>query len=605
MAVPIDLSLCPLYKSAAQLLMSRPARFLFRALSSLKPLASFGSADKAILIGLTWMILTLNSNALGNSTAACQSTIAANASSRATEAQIRDIIESGQLSVLRWPDFSDYKAHLKSFYESSGYSLAWIRKNQATTQAQAIIDVLRQADNKGLNSDDYDASRWDARLLRLSDPTAAAQFDAALTVCAMRYISDLRIGRVNPRHFSFGINVERKKYDLAQFVRSRLANGYDIQAALAEVEPPFPGYKRTQAALLRYLKLSQEDDGEKLPEITKNITPGKEYAGIPRLTRLLRLLGDLPSSANIRPGRIYQEPLVDGIKSFQGRHGLPSDGVLGTKTVQQLNTSLRDRVEQLRLTLERWRWVPSGFPQPPIIVNIPEFRLRAFDKDGRVVLGTNVVVGKAYRHETPVFEDEMQYVVFRPYWNVPLGIRRSEIVPAIQRDRDYVQKNNYEVTTPSGAVVTSGTINDEVLQQLRGGKLAVRQKPGPSNALGLVKLIFPNAHNVYLHSTPSQQLFSQSRRDFSHGCIRVEKAAELAAWALAANSEDWSLERVLAAMQGTQDNVQVNLQRSIPVLILYATSVVEEDGAVHFFDDIYGYDAELEKALAQGYPYPQ
>jgi murein L,D-transpeptidase YcbB/YkuD len=198
----------------------------------------------------------------------------------------------------------------------------------------------------------------------------------------------------------------------------------------------------------------------------------------------------------------------------------------------------------------------------------------------------------------------MQYVVFRPYWNVPRGIQRSEIVPAIRRDRDYVPKNSYEVITPSGNVVTSGTISDEVLRQLSAGNLAVRQKPGPSNALGLVKLIFPNAHNVYLHSTPSQQLFSQSRRDFSHGCIRVEKAAELAAWALAANKEHWTLEKVLDAMKGTEDNVQVNLARPIPVLILYATAIVNENGVAHFFDDIYGYDAELEKVLAKGYPYP-
>jgi murein L,D-transpeptidase YcbB/YkuD len=467
-----------------------------------------------------------------------------------------------------------------------------------------MIEVLKQADSKGLNSDDYDASRWAPRLQQLSDPTAAAQFDAALTVCVMRYISDLRIGRVNPRHFRFGISVERKKYDLAQFVRIRLADGDNIQDALDEVEPPFPGYKRTQAALQRYLKLSQEDDGEKLPDVTKSITPGQEYVGIPRLTRLLRLLGDLPSSAETKPGNLYQEPLTQAVKSFQQRHGLPPDGVLGAQTVKQLNIPLRDRVEQLRLTLERWRWVPNEFPQPPIVVNIPEFRLRAFDRDGKVVLSSNVVVGKAYRHETPVFTDEMEYVVFRPYWNVPPGIQRSEIVPALRRDPDYLAKNNYEVIKPGGSVLASDMINDEILQQLRAGTLAVRQKPGSKNALGLVKLIFPNAHNVYLHSTPSQQLFSQSRRDFSHGCIRVERAAELAAWALANNNQGWTLEKVLQAMKGKEDNVQVNLSRSIPVLILYATAMVDENVVTHFFDDIYGYDADLERALAKGYPYP-
>jgi len=572
----------------------------YRPFSSLK---LFPSLEKAILIGLTWMAVALHPVAATNPAITCRSNITANASSR-TETQLRDIIDSGQLPILRWPHFPDYRSHLRRFYESSGYSLTWIRESQATAQARAIIEVLKQADSKGLNSDDYDASRWDARLQQLSDPTAAVQLDVALTVCVMRYISDLRIGRVNPRHFSFGINVERKKYDLAQFVHSRLANGDGIRAALDEIEPPFPGYKRTQAALQRYLKLSVEDDGEKLPETTKSITPGNEYAGIPRLTRLLRLLGDLPSSADMEPGSVYQGPLVQAVKNFQRRHGLSSDGVLGTQTIKQLNTPLGNRVEQLRLTLERWRWVPIEFPQPPIVVNIPEFRLRAFDKDGRVVLSTNVVVGKAYRHETPVFEEEVRYVVFRPYWNVPPGIQRSEILPAIRRDRDYVPRNNYEVITSGGNVVTSGTISDEVLQQLSSGKLAVRQKPGPGNALGLVKLMFPNEYNVYLHSTPSQQLFSSSRRDFSHGCIRVEKAAELAAWALAVNKEDWTLEKVLGAMQGTKDNVQVNLASSIPVLILYATAIVDDNGVEHFFDDIYGYDAKLEKVLAKGYPYP-
>src|SRR5215471_9474086 len=381
------------------------------------------SAQKAIGIGLASVILTLNPDALSDSAALCRSAVRTNASSQ-TEV-IRDIIASGNLSTLRWPDFSDYQAHLKRFYEASGYSLVWIRNAQATDQAHVMIGVLKQADSKGLNPEDYDASRWAPRLQQLSDPTASAQFDAALTVCVMRYISDLRIGRVNPRHFSFGIDVNRKKYGLPQFVRARIAEASNVQAALDEVEPHFAGYKRTLAGLQLYLKLSQEHDGEKLPDARKSITPGQEYAGIARLTRLLRLLGDLPSSAETKPGSIYEEPLVKAVKHFQLRHGLSADGLLTTQTVKQLNVPLRDRAEQLRLTLERWRWVRREFPQPPVVVNIPEFRLRALDSSGRSTLTTNVVVGKAYRHETPVFEDEMQYVVFRPYWNVPLSIQRS------------------------------------------------------------------------------------------------------------------------------------------------------------------------------------
>jgi L,D-transpeptidase YcbB len=524
-----------------------------------------------------------------------------------TSVALRDIVAAGRLSDLRWPNFSDYSVLVKSFYETSNYAPAWLKDGVPTEQATAVIEVLEQADSKGLNTEDYDGSRWSARVsgLRQSPSSdAQARFDAALTVCAMRYISDLHIGRVNPRHFKFNLDVGPKKYDLAAFLREKVVGGSTVKAELGGVEPPFAGYKRTQQALAHYVALARQDDGEQLPVPPKPIEPGTSYAGVPRLTRLLRLLGDLPADADVPDGsNLYAGPLVAAVEHFQMRHGLAPDGRLGPQTVKQLNTPLTFRVEQLRLTLERWRWVPYQFTQPPIVVNIPEFRLRAYDNAGKVGLASNVIVGKAYRHETPVFERDMKFVVFRPYWNVPPSIQRSEIVPAIQRDRNYIANKGYEVTTSQGAVVASGLINDETLQQLRSGKLLVRQKPGPSNALGLVKLMFPNEYNVYLHSTPSQALFSQSRRDFSHGCIRVEKAAELAAWVLR-DKPEWTLARVRNAMQSGSDNLQVNLTKPVPVLILYGTAVVDEQDQVHFFDDLYGYDSALARVLALGYPYP-
>ena len=515
---------------------------------------------------------------------------------------LHDAVAAGKLADLRWPDFADYRTDVQTFYESSGYAPAWSRGGQPTPQANAIIEILKQADAKGLDPEDYDASRWAARATQLSQAEAAARFDVALTVSMMRYVSDLHVGKVNPTVVKFAIAEKNSRYDLAQFLRQDLVGGQDLKAALEQVEPQFAGYQRTLVVLRRYLELSRQDDGEQLPVPPKALDAGSHYAGVPRLTRLLRLLGDLPAEAAVPAGDLYQAPLVGGVKQFQERHGLTPDGRLGAPTVKQLNTPLSVRVEQLRLTLERWRWLPHEFPQPPVVVNIPEFRLRALDSGNKVVLSMNVIVGKALRHETPVFDKEMKYVVFRPYWNVPQSIQRSEIVPAIRRDRSYIAKRNYEVTTHAGQVITDGVISDEVLEQLSAGKLAVRQKPGPSNALGLVKLIFPNEYNVYLHSTPSQKLFSQSRRDFSHGCIRVEKPDELAAWALQGRPE-WTLEKVRTAMQQGKDNVQVNLPKPIPVLILYGTAVTNEDGSVHFFDDLYGHDANLKKALAKGYPF--
>jgi murein L,D-transpeptidase YcbB/YkuD len=329
---------------------------------------------------------------------------------------------------------------------------------------------------------------------------------------------------------------------------------------------------------------------------------------VPRLTRLLRLLGDLPPDANTdasADANTYTGPLVDAVKRFQRRHGLPPDGRLDAQTLRSLNTPLSSRVRQMQLTLERWRWLPHDFEAPPIIVNIPEFHLRAYstNQEGPVALEMNVIVGKAYGHKTPVFAETMQYVVLRPYWNVPPSIQRSEIVPGIQKDRDYVTQKGFEVTTHDGKVVTSGAIDDDVLARLRAGTLEVRQKPGPTNSLGLVKLIFPNSYNVYLHSTPAPELFSRSRRDFSHGCIRLEKPDELTAWALR-NNPGWTLERVRQAMKSGSDNQRVNLAKPVPVLILYGTAIVDEAGAVHFLDDIYGLDTDLEKVLARGYPYP-
>src|SRR3954451_16003997 len=429
------------------------------------------------------------------------------------QVDIRTLISSGNLEEMRWPNFSDYRNSIQEFYEPTGFTPAWVQASQPLPQALSLIELFRNAWRKGLDQEDYDASRWEQRigaLQRSAGVEAVARFDVALTVCTMRYLSALRIGRIDPQHFQFGLDVEHKKYDLAQFLRDRILTTSNLQPVLDEVEPPFSGYRRTEQALARYIELARSDDGEKLPAVTKPIEPGQPYPGTPRLARLLRLIGALPASAN-PPGdtQTYDGQLVDGVKHFQSRHGLDADGRLGPTTVKQLNVPLWDRVFQLKLTLERWRWLPATFSAPPIIVNVPDFRLRAVDENNKVAMDMRVVVGKAIRTQTPVFTREMTYVVFRPYWNVPPSILRGEIVPAIQRDRSYIARKNYEVTTQSGEVVTSGEISDDVLARLRSGELAVRQKPGPSNALGLMKLIFPNEHNVYLHSTPFQNLFSR------------------------------------------------------------------------------------------------
>jgi L,D-transpeptidase YcbB len=517
---------------------------------------------------------------------------------------MQNLVMAGKLEGMRWPNFRDYQGSLREFYEPRNYKPAWIQGASPSPQALSMIDLFRNAWQKGLEPEDYDASRWGDRLQALrSSGRDPAAFDVAMTVCTMRYISDLRIGRINPQHFKFGLSVEQKKYDLAQFLSDRLLPGSDLPGLVDSVEPPFPGYRRTDQALIRYMEIARADDIEQLPVPAKPIDLGQTYADVPRLTRLLQLVGDLPKNSRTNESQVYDATLVEGVKRFQRRHGLDDDGRLGPATVKEMNVPLSDRVRQLQLTLERWRWLPTEFSGPPIIVNIPDFRLRALDESNKIALEMRVVVGKAMQTETPVFTRDMTFVVLRPYWNVPPGIMRRTVLPAIKKDRSYIVKNNFEIITLDGSVVTSGEVSDDVLAQLQSGKLAVRQKPGPTNALGLVKLMFPNEHSVYLHSTPSTELFSRSRRDFSAGCIRVEEPAKLTAWVLR-NNPGWTVERVQEGMDHGRDNVTVTLARRVPVFIVYGTAIAYEDNEVHFYQDIYGHDAKLAQALAEGYPYP-
>ncbi|HTW86844.1 MAG TPA: L,D-transpeptidase family protein [Candidatus Binataceae bacterium] len=529
--------------------------------------------------------------------------------------QLRLLIDTGALPESRWRNFGDYQNQMRTFYDAGGYSLVWTKDGEPTPQAAAIILQFKEAQLKGLNPQDYDAASWDGRLQKLGATAPAsdlAGFDLMLTFCAMRYISDLHVGRVNPQHFKFGLDIGPYSYDLSQVLRGEVIQASDLNKVIQSFEPPYAGYQRTEAALGDYLKLAAQGDGLSLPIPAKSVRPGDMYAGMTQLLWRLRQLGDLPpaNGATATPPTtlgapaIYDDVTVEGVKHFQNRHGLDPDGILGRETITELNRPLSFRVWQLDMTLERYRWIPPRFPQPPIVVNIPEFRLRTLRRQPAGFLSMRVVVGKAYHHKTPVFAQNMRYVIFRPYWLVPSSIQRAELVPKIQRDPNYVAENNYEVVNNDGQIVTDGAISDGVMQGLRSGALRIRQKPGPKNALGLVKFIFPNSYNVYLHSTPAPQLFAESRRDFSHGCIRVQEPAALAVWVLR-DIPGWTLDKVQAAMNdATRNNLQVNLPKPIPVLILYSTAEVVPDGEVRFFPDIYGYDAELERVLEAGYPYP-
>ena len=543
----------------------------------------------------------------------CTSTRAQVELSEPNRTWLRTAVSSGILSDLRWPNFSDYSKHLRKFYDFNGDSLWWVKGMEPTPQARQAIALLQQASQKGLLADDYDGTRWSDRLARLRPATGqpaeqdAAKFDLTLTICVMRYISDLHIGKVNPKRLAFELDDESKKYDLPEFLRDHVVGASDVAGELAQVEPPYPGYRRTLQAFQTYADLAKRDDGEQLPPPTppkKVIESGDAWLGVPRLTRFLRLVGDLPADTNVPADRqVYDGALVDAVKSFQRRHGRDADGRIGAQTLADLNVPLSRRVQQMQWTLERWRWLPDTYRKAPIVVNIPEFRLRAYDENFNIGLTMKVVVGMAYGHGTPVFSENMQYLIFRPYWDVPYSIIRAELIPHLQKDPDYLAKDRLEIVDGRRNPVSSGTVTGDMLDQLRAGKLFIRQVPGPKNSLGLVVFLFPNSYAVYMHDTPATEFFAQSRRDFSHGCIRLEKPADLAAWVLR-DKPGWTPDRIRSAMMDGANAQQVNLAHPIPVLILYATVVTQENGLVQFFDDIYRHDAALEKVLAKGYPYP-
>jgi L,D-transpeptidase YcbB len=513
-------------------------------------------------------------------------------------------LEANKLAELNWPGFQRYKTEAKEFYAAFYDVLPWLQDSEPTPQALAMIEALKHADAKGLRPEDYDGPLWDGRVHSLHLEKSAPEgelirFDVALTISTMRYILDLHLGRVNPHLFHFGLDVDHRNFDLSEFLRLELVNAKDVTTVLNSIEPPFPGYHRTIDVLNRYLALVARDDGQLLRIPLKVMKPGDAYPEVALLESRLQLLGDLaPQTASSSLQPVYQGSVVAAVKHFQARHGLDPSGRIDAQTLKQLNTPFKRRVVQLQLTLERWRWMPHQFARPPIVVNIPEFRLHVVNEAYQSSLLMKVVVGRTFQHRTPVFANQIKSVIFRPYWNVPLSIQRAEILPHLAKDSSYLTKNSYEVVDQRGNVVSDGNATETTMGYLQSGKWSVRQKPGPENALGLVKFEFPNPYDVYMHGTPAQHLFARSRRDFSHGCIRVEDPAALAAWVLR-DQPEWTTERIREAMDG-DETLEVNLKNPIPVLILYGTAIVLENGEVQFFDDIYGYDADLERTLSAG-----
>jgi len=543
------------------------------------------------------------------SSALCQGQSVPTAFCANTQAELCSLAEVGRLNILRWPDFSDLRGEIRDFYRPSNYARGWLDENTLTPQAQVIIRVLQDAEVKGLHAVDYDGPLWNQRVAHIASPGVKPssaeldRFDLALTISVMRYVSALHRGRVDPRRLRVDLNIDHSRYKLGGFIRSKLMNAPDVNAVFDQVECPYAGYRRTLMALKYYMDLAREGEGEPLPAIKKTVKPGGTYPGLNQLALRLQRLGDLaPDDWHASGSTVYEGAVVEAIKNFQDRHGLIPNGIIDKVTFQTLTTPFSHRIVQLQLALERWRWLPRDLPGRLIAVNVPEFELRAYD-DYHVAIDMRVIVGKTFpQRRTPLFQDQMEYVIFRPYWNVPISITRNEIIPDLRKRPGYLAKHDFELVDRQDQLVTADVLDSSVIARLRSGDLEIRQKPGAGNSLGLIKFVFPNDYAVYMHGTPEHALFSRADRAMSHGCVRVEDPAKLAAWVLRDNPA-WTNEKIQAAMNASQPQ-RVSLPKPIPVLIVYTTATVDESGTVGFFADIYDQDTRLEQELTKGYPYP-
>ena len=471
-------------------------------------------------------------------------------------------------------------------YSARSFAPVWFAPDGRLDHRAAVVtDALARADADGLRPSDYPLQALAGELEHLPESRSLeriAHAEVLLTSALAMYAEDLLTGRLNPRAIESAWRIDPKVVDVDSALAATLGAGEggaaegaarDFGSALQRLRPQAEGYAELVNALAHYRELARRGGW---PTVGGGpaIRPGDTSARAPALRRRLTTEGYLPSDAPLDTALRYDGPLPVAVARLQARHGLEVDSVVGPRTLAVMNVPVERRVRQIEASLERLRWLPPHLGDRYVFVNIPAFRLDAFD-EGRRVLSMRVIVGADYgRRATPIFSDSMRYVVFNPYWNVPGGIAARELWPAQRQDPSYFGRNGYEVVRASW-----GTY--------------VRQRPGPGNALGRVKFIFPNDYNVYLHDTPARELFAEGVRAFSHGCIRVERPLDLARFAL--GPQGWDSAAVAEAV-AAGDRRRVDLREKLPVYIVYLTAFVR-DGAVAFRNDLYDYDARILRAL--------
>jgi murein L,D-transpeptidase YcbB/YkuD len=515
--------------------------------------------------------------------------------------EIGALIAAARIPLSRWPDFSRYVDDISRLYRARADEPVWLENAGLSRQGWEALAQLAAAGEHGLDPADYDASTLDSLTRELDRGLTTAgerlRTDLLLSVAFLRFVDDLHGGRAHPPALSGSL--PPVALDLDGVVSAAVA-GDSVTRLVLAIAPLFAQYRNLRFELARYRTLAKDSTLPNVPPVPR-VRPGDPYRGAQALARRLAALGDMPSEASWPHDESrYAVDLVEAVRRFQQRHGLDADGVIGPRTFAALNTPIPRRLRQIELALERLRWLPPIRGQRLLVVNIPAFHLFAFDTVGGVgapSLQMRVIVGKSVDTRTPVLVEQLRYLEFQPYWNVPRSILIGEVLPQLRRRPGYLREHGMELIGPRDRPL-GDAVTPVVLARLDSGGVRVRQRPSPRNPLGRVKFVFPNAADVYLHGTPDTALFARQRRDFSHGCIRVEDPAALAWWVLR-DQPAWTRDSVDAAM-AAKPTRRVLLSRPMPVILFYTTAVAVPGRGVAFYDDIYGHDRRLDEALRAG-----